>query len=253
MLVRLSRGRRAGTLAAAVGGAACLGGGGASVACAAPAERAFALSDNQLLTFDPAAPSGVTTKPITGITAGETLVGIDVRPQNGMLYGLGVNAAANTATLYVIGRETGQAGVVGTASSIVLTTNGVTAVDLPAGDYGFDVNPATTAFGSRPHRASTSASTRTRAGRSTVTTGATSGSVTGANPDGALNGATTSVGGAAYTNDQPNNGNITTLYTLSAATDQLSIQNPPNAGTHDARAERHGRRHARELLGGRRL
>jgi hypothetical protein len=229
MLVRLPRGRRAGTLAAAAA-LACLGAGGAPAAFAAPAEQAFALSDNRLLTFDPAVPSGATAKPIVGIVAGETLVGIDVRPQNGMLYGLGVNAGANTATLYVIGRETGQAGVVGTASSVALT-NGVTAVDLPAADYGFDVNPATDRV-----RVTTASGLNFRVNPNTGApvdgdTGLTPGSVSGVNPDGALNGATASVGGAAHTNDRPNNGNVTTLYALSAATDQLSIQNPPNAGT----------------------
>jgi hypothetical protein len=230
MLVRLPRGCRAGTLAASAAVLMCLGGGGASVASAAPAERAFALSDNRLLTFEPAAPATATMKPIIGIVAGETLVGIDVRPQNGMLYGLGVNAAMNTATLYVVGRETGQAGVIGTAGSIAFTT-GVTAVDLPAGDYGFDVNPANDRV-----RVTTASGLNFRINPNTGApidgdTGLAPGSVTGVNSDGALNGSTTSVGGVAYTNDQPNNGNITTLYALSAASDQLSIQNPPNAGT----------------------
>jgi hypothetical protein len=231
MLVRLSRGRRAGTLATAVTALACIGGIGASAASAAPAERAFALSGNQLLTFDPAAPGSATTKPITGIIVGETLVGIDVRPQNGMVYGLGVDATDNTATLYVIGRETGQAGVVGTPSSIAFTTNGVTAVDLPAGDYGFDVNPAADRV-----RVTTASGLNFRINPNTGgpvdgDTGLAPGSVPGTNPDGALNGATTSLDEVAYTNDRPNNGNITTLYALSAASDQLSIQNPPNAGT----------------------
>ena len=210
---------------------ACLGAAGAPAALAAPAERAFALSDNRLLTFDPAAPGDATTKPIIGIVAGETLVGIDVRPQNGMLYGLGVNATANTATLYVIGRETGQAGVVGTTGSVAFTTNGVTAVDLPAADYGFDVNPANDRV-----RVTTASGLNFRVNPNTGAVvdgdnGLAPGLVSGVNPDGGLNGATTSVGGVAYTNDRPNNGNVTTLYALSAAADQLSIQNPPNAGT----------------------
>src|SRR5205807_4648192 len=54
---------------------------------------------------------------------------------------------------------------------------------------------------------------------------------TGVNPDGSINGVSSAVGGAAYTNNQPNNGNVTTLYTLNPATDILLIQNPPNAGT----------------------
>src|SRR6185295_20331011 len=36
---------------------------------------------------------------------------------------------------------------------------------------------------------------------------------------------------AAYTNNAPNNGNITTLYTLDATTNSLFIQSPPNTGT----------------------
>jgi hypothetical protein len=229
MLVRLPRDRRrAATLAALVAALACLGAGGAPAAFAAPAQQAFALSDNRLLTFDPATPGDATTKPITGIVAGETLVGIDVRPQNGMLYGLGVNATANTATLYVIGREIGQAGVVGTASGVAFTTNGVTAVDLPAADYGFDVNPAADRV-----RVTTASGLNFRVNPNTgaAVDGDNGGSVTsGVNPDGALNGATTSVSGAAYTNERVNT-TISTLYTLSAASDQLSIQNPPNAGT----------------------
>jgi hypothetical protein len=231
MFVRVLRGRRVRTLVAVAAALACLGASGVPAAFAAPAEQAFALSDNRLLTFDPAAPGDATTKPIAGIIAGETLVGIDVRPQNGKLYGLGVDATANTATLYAIGRETGQAGVVGTASAIAFTTNGVTAVDLPADDYGFDVNPAADRV-----RVTTASGLNFRVNPNTGApvdgdTGLPPGSVTGVNPDGVLNGATASVGGVAYTNNKASNGNITTLYALSAATDQLSIQNPPNAGT----------------------
>jgi hypothetical protein len=36
--------------------------------------------------------------------------------------------------------------------------------------------------------------------------------------------------GAAYTNNQLNNGNVTTLYTLDSNADVLNIQSPPNAG-----------------------
>ncbi len=38
------------------------------------------------------------------------------------------------------------------------------------------------------------------------------------------------VSGVAYTNNQPQNGGITTLYTLDSTADVLNIQNPPNAG-----------------------
>jgi hypothetical protein len=76
--------------------------------------HAYALSDaNTLVSFNPAAPAVGTLIPVTGLTAGQTLVGIDVRPANGLLYGLGVNAATDTATLYTISVLTGVATIVG--------------------------------------------------------------------------------------------------------------------------------------------
>src|SRR3954467_9399575 len=107
--------------------------------------HAFALSGSNLISFDTASPTSGTVIGITNITAGETLVGIDFRPQNGLMYGLGVDAASNTATLYAISTRTGFAAVVGAASSIALTTDGVTAVDFPDPSlvgWGFDFNPA---------------------------------------------------------------------------------------------------------------
>lgn len=170
---------------------------------------------------------------ITGVTAGETLVAIDVRPNNQRLYALGVNEATETATLYHVSPETGLAAVVGTAAStITFTTDGATLVDLP--------NPATTAwdidFNPAVDRLRVVAgSVNFRVNPNTGApvdgdNGGAAGSVIGTNPDGTINGAATSVGGAAYTNNQPNNGAITTLYTLDSAGDVLCIQNPPNAG-----------------------
>lgn len=200
----------------------------APAAQAKPASLAYALSGNALRTFDPAQPSSATFQPVSGINAGETLVGIDVRPANGMLYGLGVNAGNDTGTLYVISRDA-FASPVGTAGSIAFTTDGATLVDLPAGDYGFDVNPVADRI-----RVVTSTGLSFRVN---PTTGAPldgnngGGTVTGTNPDGPINGATTGAGGAAYTNSGSNLATATTLYALDATTDQLTIQNPPNTGT----------------------
>ena len=52
---------------------------------------------------------------------------------NGLLYGLGVNAGADTATLYVISTRTGVAGAVGSIAGVG---------DLPPGNFGFDFNPS---------------------------------------------------------------------------------------------------------------
>jgi hypothetical protein len=196
----------------------------------APA-AAFALSGSNLLAFDTATPAIVQTTAIANVTAGETLVGIDFRPQNGLLYGLGVNDAANNATLYAISVRTGFAGVVGTASSIQLTTDGAAIVDLPdpaTVGYGFDFNPAADRLRVVAGSLNFRINPNTGAGVDGDNTGLTSGTVNGTNPDGAIVGAT-SVDAAAYTNNQANT-TITTLYTLDAAGNRLFIQNPANSG-----------------------
>ncbi|GAA4715126.1 DUF4394 domain-containing protein [Nocardioides conyzicola] len=199
-----------------------------STAHAEPAFTAYALSGTDLLSFDIADPATPESKAITGVGAGETLVGLDVRPQNGELYALGVNATADTATLYVVHPQDGFAAAVGTPGSVAFTLDGSTVIDLPDPStvgYGFDVNPAADRV-------------RVTAGglnfRVSPTTGAAVDGNTGAagtNPDGPVNGGTTTIDAAAYTNDVPNNGNVTTLYTLDAASNSLYIQNPPNNGT----------------------
>ena len=168
--------------------------------------QGYALAGLNLVSFDLTAPGIIAPPvPIVGLTAGETLVGIDFRPANGLLYGLGVNAGADTATLYVISTGTGVAGAVGSFAGVG---------DLPPGNFGFDFNPAVDRI-----RVTTDTGLNFRL-----------------NPNsGAIAGVDTSipahdVSGVAYTNNQPDNGNITTLYALDALSDFLNVQNPPNGG-----------------------
>lgn len=172
---------------------------------------------------------------ITGVTAGETLVAIDVRPQNQRLYALGVNATNNTATLYCISIETNLATRVGTAAgSIAFTTDGVTAVDFPdpaTTDWDIDFNPAVDRLRVVAGSLNFRVNPNTGAPVDTDANGAN-----GINPDGAINGGTTTVSGAGYTNNFPDTdanagNNVTTLYAVDAATDSVYLQNPPNAGT----------------------
>jgi uncharacterized protein DUF4394 len=141
--------------------------------------RAYALSGSNLISFNPGNPGIGTTIGITNVAAGETLVGIDFRPVTGFLYGLGVDATADTATLYVISTRTGLAAPVGTFGAVG---------DLPAGGYGFDFNPAVDRI-----RVTTDTGLNFRI-----------------NPNsGALAGLDTpiagsAISGAAYTNNQPN-------------------------------------------------
>src|SRR3982750_1984429 len=86
----------------------------------------YATSGNDIARFDSGATGVVTSVPITGLQTGETLVGIDVRPSNQLLYGVG-----SSSRLYTINPLTGAAPVVGAAGAFTL--NGTS--------FGVDFNP----------------------------------------------------------------------------------------------------------------
>jgi hypothetical protein len=176
--------------------------------------HAYALSDaNTLVSFSPATPSVGTSIPVTGLMAGQTLVGIDVRPANGLLYGLGVNATTDTATLYNISVLTGVATIVGTIGGVG---------DLPGSGYGFDFNPVVDRI-----RVTTDTGLNFRINPN-------NGSLAGSDP--MITPAGSQISGVAYTNDETGlafNGGVTTLYTLDSFSDQLMIQglgSNPNGG-----------------------
>jgi hypothetical protein len=93
----------------------------------------------QLVAFDSAAPGVLVNRPqsvsaapvpITGLGAGETIVGIDYRPANGRLYAV-TKDAANDGRLYTLNEVNGVASPVGAAT-----------FPLGAGtSYGVDFNP----------------------------------------------------------------------------------------------------------------
>ena len=107
----------------AVAGLACVA---ASFGGIAHAVLLYSTSGASLSIFDSTAPGVVTTLPVTGMQPSETLVGIDVRPANSMLYGVG---SANR--LYTINPVTGAATLVG-------NPNGFT---LAGTAWGTDFNP----------------------------------------------------------------------------------------------------------------
>lgn len=219
---------------------AITGGTGAiGLAVQQPASTAvIALSSNgtSLLRFAANTPGATTSVGITGITLGESLVGIDFRPATGQLYALGINPTADNGTLYRIDPQLGTATVIGTAGSIAYVgVDGTTAVDLPdpaTVGYGFDFNPTVDRI-----RVTTSSGLNLRMHPGTgAPVDGNLGSMTaapGINPDGAINGAVTGVDGSAYTNSVAGTTGttVTTLYNLSSATSQLTIQSPPNNGT----------------------
>src|SRR5262245_37700109 len=92
-------------------------------------------ASNKLLSFRAAGTDKISApKAVTGLQAGDKLVGIDYRPANGQLYALGVSGA--TGRIYTINPLTGAASAVGTGFTVPQSPG------ASAGkDYGFDFNP----------------------------------------------------------------------------------------------------------------
>ena len=168
--------------------------------CCRAACRWSSLRGNELIRFHSASPGtilGVAT--LSGLQLGEQLVGIDVRPADGQLYGVG-----SSSRLYLLNPITGAATQIGP----VFTT------PLAGTRFGVDFNPTVDRL-----RVVSDAEQNLRIDPNNAAIAAV---------DGALDPAGT-VAAAAYTNSVDGAG-TTTLYDVDAASDQLVIQNPPNNG-----------------------
>ncbi|WP_207495567.1 DUF4394 domain-containing protein [Aridibaculum aurantiacum] len=96
-----------------------------------PSKLVYALSGSNLVSFNANMPGTIVSSvAVTGIAAGQTLVGIDFRPANGQLFGMGY-ASSGATQLYLINPATGAATTVGSA---IMLAAGMT-------DIGFDFNP----------------------------------------------------------------------------------------------------------------
>ena len=86
---------------------------------------------NQLISFNAGQPQKLlASKPVTGLTAAEEIVGIDFRVARGVLYALGRSGSG--ARLYTIDTASGRATPIGAAAL---------GVALDGGEFGFDFNP----------------------------------------------------------------------------------------------------------------
>lgn len=171
------------------------------------ADTAYAVDARSLLlSFDTAAPGFVqSVRLIKGLQPGEGILGIDFRPVNKRLYGLG-----SSNRLYVIDTETGMA----TAVSQQAFTPA-----LDGAEFGFDFNPTVDRI-----RVVSDRGQNLRLHPDTGMVVAT---------DGALkyeDGATAmGVVASAYTNSVAG-ATSTVLYNLDANRKQIVTQNPPNDG-----------------------
>jgi hypothetical protein len=183
---------------------------GVAVLATAPAnaELLFGLtSDGRIVTIDSAAPGTIANERTISGLGGDTLLGIDLRATDRMLYGLGQSGA-----LYRLG----------------LTGGGYTAVNLGSlttaltgGNVDIDFNPAADRLRITSN-ANQSLRVNVDSGPGTVTT-ITDGSFSYGSGD------APAIVGAAYLNNRPGV-TSTRFFVLDAARNQLAVVNPPNAG-----------------------
>ena len=153
--------------------------------------------------------------PVLGLATGESLVGIDYRPANGVLYGVG-----NLGGIYTVAAQ-GSTAIATRVSGLVDMTTAAP-VQLAGFSFGVDFNPV-------PDRlriiSNFGQNLRVNVDNGQTTT------------DGSLNIPTfpgvvaLGSGAVAYTNNDASAATGTVLYSLNNGLNQLLIQAPPNAGT----------------------
>lgn len=155
---------------------------------------------NAIVRFPASSPSGpVSVVTVTGLVAGDSLIGIDYRPVNGLLY-----SVSNTGHLYTIDPVSGVA------------VQGATLSVLPSGNrFAFDFNPVA----DRLRLISDTGQNL----RINVTDGATT-------VDGSINPAGPQITAAGYTNSVVGP-TATTLFDIDSVSSSLFVQNPPNNGS----------------------
>jgi len=180
---------------------------------------------------------------ITGLTAGQVLVGIDYRPNNGLLYGLGYNSATGATQLYTI--APGASGMASVATPVNTTPIVLDLGNASAGNsskrIGFDFNPAVDRirvvstngrnYRLNPNSGGLAAQDGNLAYSGAVGTPvATPVAITTGTPVPTIP-ATPGIGSVAYTNATLGAGS-TTLYDYDEVNGGIiSIQSPPNDGT----------------------
>jgi hypothetical protein len=167
-----------------------------------------------LIQINPTTGASITTftsfTALTGVTAGQTLVGMDYRPNTGQLLALGYDPTTTgvNTQLYSLNTTTNTATAIGAA--IRLDLGGST------DRIGFDFNPTV----DRIRVVSTNGANN----RLNPNNGAL------ASPDPKLNPGTPNIGSVAYTNSYAGS-TATTLYDIDETAGVIYTQNPANAGT----------------------
>jgi hypothetical protein len=186
-----------------------------------------AVIEQSIIRIDPATGQSLTAGfvPLQGITTGQTLVGMDYRPNTGQLLALGYNptipagsnvpSTAYNAQLYVLDPAANTATPIG--SAIRLELGGIT------DRIGFDFNPTVDRI-----RVVSTNGTNLRLNPNNGALVPGTNAVNGGDPN--LNPAAPSIGSVAYTNSYAGS-TATMLYDIDETTGTIYTQNPANAGT----------------------
>ena len=182
-----------------------------------PVRTVYAVSGANLIRFSTATPGTViTVAAITGITAGQTIEGLDFRPATNGLYAFGYNAGTGQSQVYMISKTTAIATPVGNA--ITLATGMM--------NVGFDFNPTVDRI-----RLTSSTGQNYRLNPNDGTLVIVDGTLAYSTTTSDVNsGVVPSVAAVAYTNSVAG-ATSTTLYYYDYGTDVLATTGLPNAGT----------------------
>lgn len=177
---------------------------------------AYGLSGTNLLTFDTQNPSFIRTiVAISGIPTTQTIVGMDMRPSNNMLYVLGYNSTSNESQLYTINPSSGVATAVNTTPTTIMLGNE---------NVGLDFNPVVDKI-----RIVSNNNQNYRLDPITGTLTATDVNLAFASGDVNFN-IDPNAGTVAYINSY-GSPTVTTLYNYEENLNILTSQIPPNAGS----------------------
>lgn len=211
-------------------------GAAVSVVAAAPAaahfhgDRGYALdTGGNVHSFALGSPGAATAKKITGLGAGESIVGIDERPKTGALYAV-TKGPDGAARAYTVDPATGAA----TAAFALVRLGTADPVVLTGAKFGVDFNPAADALrivGDDGQNLRALPSDRLAAGvqrfaGDTFTDGTLSYSPLGTVPRPAATG----IFSSAYTNNLATTA-TTSLFNIDSSQSDLTLQSPPNDGT----------------------
>lgn len=172
----------------------------------------YAVGGNKLFKYSTANPEKVlNAASVSGLQAGEKILGLDFRPATGQLYALGSNSR-----LYTIDAANGNATLVAALSTLPAGTTTAIPLQLAGTSFAFDFNPTVDRI-----RIISNTGQNLRAHPVTGVTIV----------DGTINPQPLSINAVAYSNNDTVAATGTKLFALEIAGDKVYEIDPPNNGT----------------------